>query len=124
MTARDLDSQVNEGLLKALCHNLSVLVQVTNKIGLDPIFWKGPVQCVTAEVHAMSADLTHARAAARARGAPVPPDPVRNVGDVVQGAPVRRKLLGNVAGGHRAVYADHRLQGRALREGRRRRRAR
>ena len=47
--AKDLDSQINEGLLKALCHNVSVLVQVTNRIGLDPVFWKGSDKFVTAE---------------------------------------------------------------------------
>jgi hypothetical protein len=46
---KDLDAQINEGLLKALCHNLSVLVQVTNRLGLDANFWKGSEKFVTTE---------------------------------------------------------------------------
>jgi hypothetical protein len=40
--AIDLDAQVNETLLKVLCHNLSVLVRASHQLGLDAQFWKGP----------------------------------------------------------------------------------
>jgi hypothetical protein len=32
-------AQVNEVLLKCLCHNLSVLVHAIHELGIDPTFW-------------------------------------------------------------------------------------
>jgi transposase len=37
--ARALAAQVNEVLLKCLCHNLSVLVHAIHELGVDPAFW-------------------------------------------------------------------------------------
>lgn len=34
------DAQVNEALLKCLCHNLSVLVRSIHELGIDPMFWR------------------------------------------------------------------------------------
>ena len=32
-------AQVNEVLLKCLCHNLSVLVHAIHELGIEPAFW-------------------------------------------------------------------------------------
>ena len=37
--AKNFDAQVNEALLKVLCHNLSVLVRSIHELGIDPKFW-------------------------------------------------------------------------------------
>jgi transposase len=37
--AKAFPAQVNEVLLKCLCHNLSVLVHAIHELGLDPTFW-------------------------------------------------------------------------------------
>ncbi len=37
--AKALPAQVNEVLLKCLCHNLSVLVHAIHELGLAPTFW-------------------------------------------------------------------------------------
>jgi transposase len=34
-------AQLNEVLLKCLCHNLSVLVRSIHELGIEPSFWKG-----------------------------------------------------------------------------------
>ena len=34
-------AQINEVLLKFLCHNLSVVVRSIHEVGLEPEFWKG-----------------------------------------------------------------------------------
>lgn len=41
--AINFDAQVNEALLKVICHNLSVLVRAIHEMGIEPLFWKkGP----------------------------------------------------------------------------------
>jgi hypothetical protein len=47
--SRNDDAKINEALTKVLCWNLTRLVLVMSQIGLDPTFWCGPVQSVTAE---------------------------------------------------------------------------
>jgi transposase len=37
--AKAAPAQVNEVLLKCLCHNLAVLVHAIHELGLDPVFW-------------------------------------------------------------------------------------
>jgi transposase len=37
--AKSLPAQVNEVLLKCLCHNLSVLVHAIHELGIEPSFW-------------------------------------------------------------------------------------
>jgi len=37
--AKTFPAQVNEVLLKALCHNLSVLVHAIHELGIEPSFW-------------------------------------------------------------------------------------
>lgn len=37
-------AQLNEVLLKCLCHNLSVLVHSIHELGIDPTFWNGSAQ--------------------------------------------------------------------------------
>jgi len=39
--AKDLDAQINEALLKVICHNLSVLVRASHELGVDAKFWRG-----------------------------------------------------------------------------------
>ncbi len=34
-------SQVNEALLKVICHNIVVLVQSIYELGIAPVFWPG-----------------------------------------------------------------------------------
>jgi transposase len=38
--AKALPAQVNEVLLKCLCHNLSCLVHAIHELGIDPVFWQ------------------------------------------------------------------------------------
>lgn len=40
--AKSPTAQANELLMKFLCHNLCVLVQEMNELGIDPVFWKEP----------------------------------------------------------------------------------
>ena len=43
LRAKKHDAQVNECLLKVICHNLSVLVRSIHELGIEPMFWKeGP----------------------------------------------------------------------------------
>jgi transposase len=37
--AKTFSAQVNEVLLKCLCHNLAVLVHAIHELGVDPAFW-------------------------------------------------------------------------------------
>ena len=37
--AKAFPAQVNEVLLKCLCHNLSSLVHAIHELGIDPVFW-------------------------------------------------------------------------------------
>jgi transposase len=41
LRSRLWEAQVNECLLKFLCHNLSVVVRSIHEVGLEPTFWKG-----------------------------------------------------------------------------------
>jgi len=37
--AKAFPAQINEVLLKCLCHNLSVLVHAIHELGIEPSFW-------------------------------------------------------------------------------------
>ena len=44
--SRSTVGQVNEALLKVLCHNLVVLVQSIYELGIAPVFWPGEAVAV------------------------------------------------------------------------------
>jgi len=44
MWSKSETGQVNEALLKVLCHNIVVLVQSIYELGIAPVFW--PTQAV------------------------------------------------------------------------------
>jgi transposase len=39
LRSKTVRSQINEALLKMLCHNICVVIQSIYELGIEPIFW-------------------------------------------------------------------------------------
>ena len=53
--AKSTEAQVNEVLVKILCHNIVVLIQSMFELGVMPVFWDEELFVQNSELHKKSA---------------------------------------------------------------------